>query len=68
ITVVITDHAIKRYGLKAGDIVRELGKILGGGGGGQAHLATAGGRFTDKIPEALQAVIPLIKSKIESKN
>jgi len=68
IAVVVTDLAIKQYGLKAGDIVRELGRILGGGGGGQAHLATAGGRFTDKIPEALQAVIPLIKSKIESKN
>ncbi|HPC37202.1 MAG TPA: DHHA1 domain-containing protein, partial [Candidatus Marinimicrobia bacterium] len=67
IAVVVTDLAIKQYGLKAGDIVRELGRILGGGGGGQAHLATAGGRFTDKIPEALQAVIPLIKSKIESK-
>lgn len=67
IAVVVSDLAIKQYGLKAGDIVRELGRILGGGGGGQAHLATAGGRFTDKIPEALQAVIPLIKSKIESK-
>ena len=67
IVVVVSDLAIKQYGLKAGDIVQELGKILGGGGGGQAHLATAGGRFTDKIPEALQAVIPLIKSKIESK-
>jgi len=67
IVVVVTDLAIKQYGLKASDIVRELGSILGGGGGGQAHLATAGGRFTDKIPEALQAVIPLIKSKIESK-
>jgi len=68
IAVVVTDQAIKQYGLKAGDIVRELGKILGGGGGGQAHMATAGGKFTEKIPEAMQAVIPLIKSKIESKN
>ncbi|HRU46613.1 MAG TPA: alanine--tRNA ligase, partial [Candidatus Marinimicrobia bacterium] len=50
IVVVVTDLAIKQYGLKASDIVRELGSILGGGGGGQAHLATAGGRFTDKIP------------------
>ena len=68
IVVVVSDPAINQYGLKAGDIVRELGRILGGGGGGQAHLATAGGRFADKIPEAMQAVIPLIKSKIESKN
>ncbi|MFH1213575.1 MAG: alanine--tRNA ligase [Candidatus Neomarinimicrobiota bacterium] len=67
IAVVVADHTIQQFGLKAGEIVRELGKILGGGGGGQAHIATAGGRFIEKIPEAFQAVVPLVKSKIETK-
>jgi len=67
LAVVVAEKTIQQCGLKAGDIVRELGKILGGGGGGQAHMATAGGRFIEKIPEALQAVGPLIKSKLETK-
>jgi len=67
IAVVVADRTIQQFGLKAGEIVRELGKILGGGGGGQAHIATAGGRFIEKIPEAFQAVVPLVKSKIETK-
>lgn len=40
-------------GLKAGELVGHLGKIVGGGGGGQPSLATAGGRFPDKLDEAL---------------
>ncbi len=65
LVVVVTDAAIKKYGLKAGEIVRELGKQLGGGGGGKDHLATAGGRFVERLPETLQSAITLIKSKIK---
>lgn len=65
LVVVVTDAAIKKYRLKAGEIVRELGKQLGGGGGGKDHLATAGGRFVEKLPETLQSAITLIKSKIK---
>ncbi|MDD5062419.1 MAG: DHHA1 domain-containing protein, partial [Candidatus Marinimicrobia bacterium] len=68
IAVVVSDRAIKEASLNAGEIVRELGKILGGGGGGQAHMATAGGRFLEKIPTAFQAVVPLLKTKLTRKN
>jgi len=67
VVVVVTDLAIKNYDLKAGAIVKELGKILGGGGGGQPHLATAGGRFPDKIEAAFSRVYQLVEEKI-SKN
>jgi alanyl-tRNA synthetase len=50
----ITDDLVKK-GLKAGSLVSELGKIVGGGGGGQPNLATAGGRFPEKINEAFSA-------------
>ena len=41
-------------GVKAGDIAREQGKKLGGGGGGQPHLATAGLKFGGSVEEALE--------------
>lgn len=46
---------LNEKGLKAGDLVGKLGKIVGGGGGGQPNLATAGGRFPEKIDEAFKA-------------
>ena len=50
----VTDDLIKGRQLKAGDLVKEAAKIAGGGGGGQPHLATAGAKNADKLPEVLQ--------------
>lgn len=50
----ISDKLVQK-GLKAGALVSALGKIVGGGGGGQPNLATAGGRFPEKIDEAMEA-------------
>ncbi|MEA1987108.1 MAG: alanine--tRNA ligase, partial [Candidatus Marinimicrobia bacterium] len=49
---VVTDDLVKS-GIKAGKIVGEIGKILGGGGGGRPHMAVAGG----SKPELLQSTI-----------
>jgi len=54
IVSVVSDDLIKEKNLSAGSIVGELAKIVGGGGGGRAHLATAGGKDVSKIPDALQ--------------
>lgn len=59
----ITDDLIKK-GLKAGSLVSTMGKIVGGGGGGQPNLATAGGRFPDKVDEALKSASEWIKNEI----
>ncbi len=47
-------------GAKAGDIVREVAKIAGGGGGGRPDSAQAGGKDVSKIDEALLVVESLI--------
>lgn len=55
IVVVVSDDLIKDKKLSAGKIVGEVAKIVGGGGGGRPHLATAGGKDVAKIDEALAA-------------
>jgi alanyl-tRNA synthetase len=47
-------------GLHAGNLVREIAKIAGGGGGGRPEFATAGGRDPGKLQEALDAVPRLV--------
>lgn len=51
-------------GIKAGDLVREMGKTTGGGGGGAPHLAQAGGRDASKLDEALGLVPGLIEKAV----
>ena len=50
--------------IKAGDIVREVAKIAGGGGGGKPHLAEAGGKDVEKLDLALSKVPEIVKELI----
>ena len=50
----ISKAVVASKNLNAGTIVRELGKYIQGGGGGQPFFATAGGKNPAGIPEALQ--------------
>jgi len=53
ILVVVSNDLVKAN-ILSGNIAKELGKIIGGGGGGRPHLATAGGQYTDKLESALR--------------
>ena len=46
---------VAERGFDAGGLVREAAKAMGGGGGGRADLGQAGGRFPDKLPDAIRA-------------
>ncbi len=65
IVCVVSDELIKGKKLSAGKIVGELAKLVGGGGGGRPHLATAGGKEVNKIPFALNEVEKIISSFIK---
>jgi len=55
ISVYISKPLVEKKGLNAGNIVRELGKHIQGGGGGQAFFATAGGKNPSGLKQALEA-------------
>ena len=58
LTVMLSDNLVAG-GLKAGNLVKEAAKQIQGGGGGQPHFATAGGKNADGLPTAVEKVLEL---------
>ncbi len=56
LTVMISDDLVAE-GMHAGNIVREAAKLIQGGGGGQPHFATAGGKDADGLNAAVDFII-----------
>jgi alanyl-tRNA synthetase len=50
--------------VKAGELVKRLSAVVGGGGGGRADFAQAGGREPDKLPHALAAVEAAVREQL----
>jgi alanyl-tRNA synthetase len=61
LTCSISKELVSDRNLNAGQVVRELGKYIQGGGGGQAFFATAGGKNAAGMKEALAKAIDFIK-------
>ncbi len=59
ITCVVTDDIKNKY--PAGKLVGDAAKQLGGGGGGKPHLASAGGKDIDKLPEVIKNFGEIVK-------
>ncbi|NCD15274.1 MAG: hypothetical protein EOL92_08625, partial [Bacteroidia bacterium] len=56
LTVMLSDDLVAE-GLHAGKMVREAAKLIQGGGGGQPHFATAGGKNADGLHAAVEAIV-----------
>ena len=63
--VSVTNDLIKNNGIKAGALVGQLGRLVGGGGGGQPSLATAGGKNPEKLQDALNKVNEMLNDSIQ---
>ena len=61
LTCYISKELVTSHNLNAGQIVRELGKYIQGGGGGQPFFATAGGKNANGIKEALEKAVEFVK-------
>ena len=62
--VAVTEDLKKK--IPAGDLVRSLGKIIGGGGGGRPDMAEAGGKNPERLDEALQEVANEVARRMEA--
>lgn len=55
LAILIDENVVKEKNLNAGAIVREVAKLMKGGGGGQPHFATAGGSDIKGLDDAIEA-------------
>jgi alanyl-tRNA synthetase len=58
--VGVTPDLVDR--IKAGDIVKQVAPLVGGGGGGRPDMAQAGGKHPEKLPEAIKKVPEIVQS------
>ncbi|HAD06296.1 MAG TPA: alanine--tRNA ligase [Anaerolineaceae bacterium] len=59
----LSDDLVKR-GWHAGDLIKSVATVVGGGGGGRPNLAQAGGKDVGRLPEALQQVYEWVERKL----
>ena len=59
LTVTATDDVVADHGFNAGKLIREAAKLIQGGGGGQPHFATAGGKNVDGLSAAVDKLVEL---------
>jgi len=63
--VVMATKDVVAKGIHSGNIIREIAKIAGGGGGGRPDMAQAGGKDVSKLDEALDYSIKVVEDQLK---
>ena len=64
--VVKADKDAVKRGAHAGDIIKAAAKAVGGGGGGRPDMAQAGGKNPEKLPQAFEEAIAVIRQQVSA--
>ncbi|HET8615971.1 MAG TPA: alanine--tRNA ligase [Actinomycetales bacterium] len=64
VVVVVTNDEARRWGVKAGELVREAAQVLGGGGGGKDDVAQGGGTDASRTGEALGRIEHVVGERV----
>ena len=64
LTAMVSQELVDRTGVKAGDWVKAVAPVVGGGGGGKATMAQAGGKDPTKLDQALALAADWIRQKV----
>jgi alanyl-tRNA synthetase len=64
VVVVVTNDEARRWGVKAGELVREAASVLGGGGGGKDDVAQGGGSDPSRTGEALDRIEHVVGERV----
>ncbi|MCW6677335.1 alanine--tRNA ligase [Aerococcaceae bacterium NML180378] len=62
--MVSVDDATIAKGIKAGNLIKPLAQLVGGGGGGKPQMAQAGGKKPEGIPSLIEAVPSIIQEQL----
>jgi len=63
IVIMATDSAVKA-GAHAGNLIKAIAPIVGGGGGGRPNMAQAGGKNPAGIPAALELAVTVLEGQL----
>jgi alanyl-tRNA synthetase len=62
--IVTATKDVLTKGVHSGNIIREVSKIAGGGGGGRPDMAQAGGKDVSKINDALKSATKIVEAQL----
>ena len=63
--IVVTPDLVKKK-INAGSLAQSIGSVMGGGGGGKPHLATAGGKDVSKLSKAMEESHKIVHKLIKN--
>jgi alanyl-tRNA synthetase len=63
--LAMATDAAQKAGAHAGNLIKGMAAIVGGGGGGRPNMAQAGGKNPEKIGEALEAAAEILMGQIK---